>query len=95
MISASVVIPVGPRIDHLNEQLHALACQETALAFEVVVVDNMPEGRDIDVPDDRFRVVHAPERPNIAYRAERWCRSGECKFDSLLRCGRHRFVGVG
>lgn len=67
MISASVVIPVGPRIDHLNEQLHALACQETALAFEVVVVDNMPEGRDIDVPDDRFRVVHAPERPNIAY----------------------------
>ncbi|MGA9077722.1 MAG: glycosyltransferase [Acidimicrobiales bacterium] len=67
MIDVSVVVPVGPSIDHLDEQLLALANQETDRSYEVIVVDNVPAGRQFELPDERFRVVHAPERQTAGY----------------------------
>src|SRR3954452_16520200 len=68
----SVVIPCRNAGEHLERQLDALASQETAFPWELVVVDNGSSDDSMQIVETyedriRLRVVSAPDRANAAY----------------------------
>lgn len=93
---ATVVIPYYDAAETLGLQLRALAHQDGAPAFEVLVVDNMsptppdavvaPFGSDLDV-----RIVRAPERQGVS--AARNVGVREARTDRIVFCDADDCVG--
>src|SRR5437763_9114159 len=68
----SVVMPCRNAETYLGRQLDALASQETAFTWELVLVDNGSTDRSVQIAEGyrdqiRLRIVPAPARANQAY----------------------------